>query len=143
VEVLIQREAARPLAALGDTILDLTVPRVAARKPKAANNPRGQTSVWVLNFCRTAARIRCRLGQREHLHTPGGRRGIDHGQSAKRTQTLAARCSLPWTETGTTEECLGFIETHTLYGWGIGWDDLQLLVATRLSEIHSGRSTPA
>lgn len=41
--------------------------------------------------------------------------------------------SLPHARTGTTDECLTTIETHGLYGRGIGWIDVQLLVAARLS----------
>ena len=31
------------------------------------------------------------------------------------------------------DECLAAIEAHRLYGRGIGWTDVQLLVAARLS----------
>jgi predicted nucleic acid-binding protein len=55
------------------------------------------------------------------------------GNLAKRKQTLAALRSLPGASVGTTEECLDFIETYSLYGRGIGWNDLQLLAAARLS----------
>jgi len=43
----------------------------------------------------------------------------------------------------TADECLAFIETHRLYGRGIGWSDVQLLVAARLSAARSGRWTRA
>ena len=55
------------------------------------------------------------------------------GNLAQREQTLAALRSLPQATTGTTEECLIFIEKQSLYGRGIGWNDVQLLVAARLS----------
>jgi len=38
-----------------------------------------------------------------------------------------------FTKAGTTEECLDFIETHVLHGRGIGWNDVQWLVAARLT----------
>jgi hypothetical protein len=41
--------------------------------------------------------------------------------------------SLPHARIGTTDECLTAIEAHRLYGRGVGWIDIQLLVAARLS----------
>ena len=41
--------------------------------------------------------------------------------------------SLPRAATGTTAECLAAIESHKLYGKGIGWIDVHLLVSARLS----------
>jgi len=55
------------------------------------------------------------------------------GNLAKRKQTLAALRALPRTAVGTLDECLEFIELHSLSGRGIGWNDLHLLVAARLS----------
>lgn len=40
---------------------------------------------------------------------------------------------MPRALVGTSEESLAFIERHSLYGRGIGWNDVQLLVAARLS----------
>ena len=50
-----------------------------------------------------------------------------------RTKTLAALRCLPMIPSGTVDECMQFIETHRLYGRGIGWRDIQILVAARLS----------
>lgn len=55
------------------------------------------------------------------------------GNLTKREQTLSALRSLPGTKIGTPDECLDFIETHSLYGRGIGWNDIQLLVTARIS----------
>ncbi len=55
------------------------------------------------------------------------------GNLVKRTRTLAALRSLPYSAAGTTEECLDFIEVHRLDGRGIGWIDVQLLVSATLS----------
>jgi len=41
--------------------------------------------------------------------------------------------SLPSAKIGTQDECLAAIETFHLYGRGVGWIDVQLLVAARLS----------
>lgn len=55
------------------------------------------------------------------------------GNLRDRVRTLAMLRSLPHAKIGTTNECLTAIETHRLYGRGVGWTDVQLLVAARLS----------
>ena len=55
------------------------------------------------------------------------------GNLRDRVRSLAMLRSLPHARTGTTDECLTAIEIHGLYGRGIGWIDVQLLVAARLS----------
>lgn len=55
------------------------------------------------------------------------------GNLSDRARILAALSSLPRAKMGTLEECLSFIESHALHGRGIGWNDIQLLVAARLS----------
>lgn len=56
------------------------------------------------------------------------------GNLRNRALTLAMLRSLPRAPSGTTEECLAAIETYKLYGKGVGWIDVQLLVAARLSQ---------
>ena len=55
------------------------------------------------------------------------------GNLARRASTLVMLRQLPQATAGTADECLTFIEAHKLYGRGIGWSDVQLLVAARLS----------
>jgi predicted nucleic acid-binding protein len=55
------------------------------------------------------------------------------GNLARRAETLAALRALPRAQMGNTEECLESIERHRLFGRGIGWNDVQLLVAASLS----------
>jgi hypothetical protein len=55
------------------------------------------------------------------------------GNLAKREQTIAMLRPLPFSKVGTAEECLSYIQMHSLYGRGLGWNDVQLLVAARLS----------
>jgi predicted nucleic acid-binding protein len=91
------------------------------------------TSVWVQHFRRGLPEFATVLENGRISIHPVVLGELATGNLAKRTQTLAALRCLPWAKTGTTEECLDFIETHALYGRGIGWNDLQLLVAARLS----------
>jgi predicted nucleic acid-binding protein len=55
------------------------------------------------------------------------------GNLQNRAATLSMLRAMPKALTGTTEECLALIEAHKLYGRGVGWIDVQLLVAARLS----------
>ena len=91
------------------------------------------TSVWVQHFRRGVPEFGSALQNGQISIHPVVLGELASGNLAKRTQTLAALRSLPRSKSGTTEECLDFIEAHTLYGRGVGWNDLQLLVAARLS----------
>ena len=91
------------------------------------------TSVWVEHFRRGLPEFAAALrGGRISIH-PVVRGELATGHLARRAQTLAALGSLPHATSGTPEECLAFIEAHALFGRGIGWNDVQLLVAARLS----------
>lgn len=91
------------------------------------------TSVWVQHFRRGVPKFAAALQNGQISIHPVVLGELASGSLAKRAQTLAALRSLPRAKSGATEECLDFIETHTLHGRGIGWNDVQLLVAARLS----------
>ena len=55
------------------------------------------------------------------------------GNLPRRAEFLAMMRVIPKAKAGSSEECLAFIENHRLYGRGLGWNDVQLLVAARLS----------
>ena len=42
---------------------------------------------------------------------------------------------LPHAHEGSQDDCLHFLEAHRLYGRGLGWNDVQLLVSAHLSQI--------
>ena len=91
------------------------------------------TSVWVQHFRRGLPSFATAL---EHgfisIH-PVVLGELASGNLGKRAYTLSLLRSLPHACVGTTDECLAFLEEQTLYGRGVGWNDLQLLVAARLS----------
>jgi predicted nucleic acid-binding protein len=91
------------------------------------------TSVWVQHFRRGVPDFATALQTGQISIHPVVLGELASGNLAKRTPTLAALRNLPRSKSGTTEECLDFLEAHALYGRGIGWNDLQLLVAARLS----------
>lgn len=91
------------------------------------------TSVWVQHFRRGLPDFAAALrGGHISMH-PVVLGELATGTLLRRAQTLAALRALPSTRSGTHEECLDFIERHSLFGRGIGWNDVQLLVAARLS----------
>ena len=91
------------------------------------------TSVWIQHFRRGVPDFATALkNERISIH-PVVLGELASGNLSKRIRTLAALRCLSRTKTGTTEECLDFIEAHALHGRGIGWNDVQLLVAACLS----------
>ena len=91
------------------------------------------TSVWVQHFRRGVPDFATALQHGRISIHPVVVGELASGNLTQRTRTLAALRSLPQTKSGTAEECLDFIESHALHGRGIGWNDIQLLVAARLS----------
>jgi predicted nucleic acid-binding protein len=92
------------------------------------------TSLWVDLFRgRKIAAFAALLASRKVLMHPAVLGELATGNLRNRNPTLAMLRSLPLATTGTTEECLMAIELHKWYGRGIGWIDVQLLVATKLS----------
>ncbi len=92
------------------------------------------TSVWVQHFRRGLPDLVAALSQHQISIHPVVLGELATGNLEKRAQTLASLGKLPRAKVGSTEECLHFIEAHTLFGRGIGWNDVQLLVAARLSD---------
>lgn len=91
------------------------------------------TSVWVQHFRRGMPDFAAALQDgRISLH-PVVLGELASGNVSQRSVTLAALRRLPLTPVGTSKECLDFIETQALHGRGIGWNDVQLLVAARLT----------
>jgi len=93
------------------------------------------TSVWVQFFRRGMPAFSAALEEGSVMIHPIILGELATGNLANRKQTLAALRNLPGTKVGTVEECLEFLETHSLYGRGIGWNDVQLLASARLSNL--------
>jgi len=92
------------------------------------------TSLWVELFRRGGPRMFVEsVRSRRILMHPAVLGELATGNLRERARTLAMLGSLPHAKTGTTHECLAAIEAHRLYGRGVGWTDVQLLVAARLS----------
>ena len=93
------------------------------------------TSVWIQHFRRGLPTFASALEQGFISMHPVVLGELASGNLGKRSHTLALLHSLPFASVATTEECLAFLEEHALYEKGIGWNDLQLLGAARLSGI--------
>ena len=91
------------------------------------------TSVWIFHFRYVLPHFSQILQNSQVATHPVVLGELATGNLLDRPKTLAALNCLPRTATGTHAECLHFIEMHRLYGRGIGWNDIQLLVAARLS----------
>jgi len=92
------------------------------------------TSLWVDLFRgRKIAVFAALLASRKVLMHSAVLGELATGNLRERSATLAMLRSLPRAATGTTAECLAAIESHKLYGKGIGWIDVHLLVSARLS----------
>jgi len=93
------------------------------------------TSVWIEHFRRGLPGFGEALNQNRIL-THGVVIGeLATGNLSKRKSTLDLLQRLPSIKAATANECLLFLESHHLYGQGIGWGDIQLLAAARLSKV--------
>jgi predicted nucleic acid-binding protein len=94
------------------------------------------TSVWIYHFRRGSARFARQLDAGEiatHIVVVGE---LATGNLVDRRRTLAALRKLPRVKQGTSDECFAYLETHRLFGLGIGWNDIQLLVAAQLNQVR-------
>ena len=91
------------------------------------------TSVWVEHLRHGLPEFAAALQNARISIHPVVLGELASGNLAQRSQALAALRSLPRSKAGSAEECLNFIEAQALHGRGIGWNDIQLLVAARLS----------
>jgi predicted nucleic acid-binding protein len=93
------------------------------------------TSVWVDHFRRGSAQFGRQLENGEiamHTVVLGE---LATGNLRRRSETLAALQQLPYAREGRLDECLAYLEAHPLYGRGLGWNDIQLLVAAELNHM--------
>ena len=91
------------------------------------------TSVWIQHFRTGLPELAHLLREGQVLIHPIIIGELATGNLHQRKATLALLQNLPSAKAETDAECLAFLETHQLFGRGIGWNDLQLLVASRLS----------
>lgn len=91
------------------------------------------TSVWVDHLRNgDAALVRLLDAGRVLVH-PFVVGEVALGRLRRRSMVLAALADLPRAQVATDEEAMNFIERHALHGHGIGYVDVHLLAAVRLT----------
>ena len=91
------------------------------------------TSIWIYHFRHGLPQFADTLQKGLIAIHPVVLGKLATGNLLNRTKTLAALQCLPMIPSGTVEECMQFIKNHRLHGIGIGWSNVQILVAARLS----------
>jgi predicted nucleic acid-binding protein len=91
------------------------------------------TSVWVAHLQRSNANLVALLNHGQILAHPFVIGELALGSLQQRSTVLEALQNLPACAIATDAEVFGFINTNTLYGIGIGYVDVHLLAATRLT----------
>ncbi len=90
-------------------------------------------SVWIDHLRYGNALLAERLNAGRVLVHPFVIGEIALGQLRQRELVLSALSSLPRAEVATEEEAMRFIEREALYGRGVGYVDVHLLAAVRLT----------
>jgi len=91
------------------------------------------TSVWVDHFRRSSSELEELLLGDEVLIHPFVIGELACGQLKPRKEVLRLFNRLPHANLASWEEALFFLEHHKLYGTGLGYVDVHLLVAAKLS----------
>lgn len=91
------------------------------------------TSVWVDHLRESNAPLVKLLDAGRVLAHPFIIGEVALGQMRQRKAILAALSDLPRVQVATEEEALGFIESQALHGRGVGYVDVHLLAAVRLT----------
>jgi len=128
LEALIEREAARRLAALGGKNAASKSARATANQSSPGQMILVDTSVWVQHFRRGMPVFADALARGQisiHQVVLGE---LACGNLSQRTRTLTDLRRLPHANSATFEECLSLIETRSLYGRGLGWVDASPLL---------------
>ena len=91
------------------------------------------TSVWIDHLRRGEAELTTLLNQARVLVHPAVIGELALGQLSQRAEILDLLSNLPQATRPTEGEVLSLIETHRLFGRGIGYLDAHLLAATLLT----------
>jgi predicted nucleic acid-binding protein len=91
------------------------------------------TSVWIDHLARGDAGLQALLEEGRVLTHPYVVGEIALGSLSRWQETVSALQALPAATSAGTDEALAFLENEKLAGTGIGYVDLHLLAATRLT----------
>lgn len=93
------------------------------------------TSIWLHHLRRTDARLVRLLNDGEVACHPCVLGELACGRFARRDEVLGLLERLPAVDAVSDREARAFIDAHELAGIGVGWVDVHLLAAARLSRI--------
>lgn len=93
------------------------------------------TSVWVGHLCSDSSVLQHLLEQDLVMCHPLVIGELACGHMKHRAEVLASLAVLPATRTVEYEELLAFIDTHKLFGQGLGWIDVHLLASAVLERV--------
>lgn len=93
------------------------------------------TSVWIHHFRANSPALRQLLEEDLVVCHPLVIGELACGNLKHRSNVLESLTVLPATPTIEYEELLTFLETHTLFGQGLGWIDVHLLASTLLQHV--------
>lgn len=91
------------------------------------------TSVWIDHLRAGDLELASLLERREALAHPWVTGELALGQLSNRQEVLRLLGALPSAPVATAQEVLTLIETHRLFGLGIGYVDVHLLASTLLT----------
>ncbi len=93
------------------------------------------TSVWVQHFRADSPALRQLLEEDVVVCHPLIIGELACGNLRHRSKVLESMFALPTMPTIEYEEILAFIESHSLFGQGLGWIDVHLLASTVLRRV--------
>ena len=93
------------------------------------------TSVWVLHLQSGNARLRELLEEGKVMSHPFIKGELACGNLKNRQEIIYLLKALPVAATAAHDEVLRFIEDHSLMGLGLGYVDIHLLAAARLTAV--------
>lgn len=91
------------------------------------------TSVWIDHLRVGDRHLEGLLDRALVLGHPWVTGELSLGQLSRRQEVLALLSSLPAATVVTPDEMLGFVERNALHGLGVGYVDVQLLAAARVT----------
>jgi predicted nucleic acid-binding protein len=93
------------------------------------------TSVWIQHFRADLPGLHRLLEQDLAVCHPLVIGELACGQLKHRAEVLGSLATLPQAPALESEEILAFLESHKLFGQGLGWIDVHLLASTLLSDV--------
>lgn len=91
------------------------------------------TSVWIEHFRKNSPALVAALEEGLLLVHPAVFGELACGNFTRRDQTLQYLLALPRPKSASEAELLTLVNTHKLWGLGIGWIDVQLLASALLT----------